>query len=66
MYPQGQSGASPAIERSNGLHNVLDKADILVAFLRDGEKPTEQVTQLAPVPLTRNNVGEAERIGEVK
>ena len=40
--------------------------DILVAFLRDGEKPTEQVTQLAPVAITRNNVGEAESIGEVK
>ena len=26
MYLQGQSGASPAIDRSNGLHNVLDKA----------------------------------------
>jgi ABC-type sugar transport system substrate-binding protein len=26
MYLQGQSGASPAIDRSNGLHNVLDEA----------------------------------------
>jgi len=26
MYLQGQSGASPAIDRSKGLHNVLDKA----------------------------------------
>jgi ribose transport system substrate-binding protein/inositol transport system substrate-binding protein len=163
MYLQGQSGASPAIDRSNGLHNVLDKApdkykfvfedtahfdraqglsmtesalagmqsppdvivcanddmalgalvalkgrnlvgkvaligfdalpealgevkagnltgtieqkpggqtrravDILVAFLRDGEKPTEQVIQLAPVAITKDNIGEAERIGEVK
>jgi inositol transport system substrate-binding protein len=40
--------------------------DILVAFLRDGEKPTEQVTQLSPVAITRDNIGEAERIGEVK
>ena len=40
--------------------------DILVAFLRDGEKPTEQVTQLAPVAITRDNIEEAERIGEVK
>jgi inositol transport system substrate-binding protein len=40
--------------------------DILVAFLRDGEKPTEAVTQLAPVAITRDNIGAAERIGEVK
>lgn len=163
MYLLGQSGASPAIDRSNGLHNVLDKAgdkykfvfedtahfdraeglsmtelalaemksppdvivcvnddmalgalvalksrnligkvaligfdalpealeeikagnltgtteqkpggqarcavDILVAFLRDGEKPQEQVTQLAPVAITKDNIEEAERIGEVK
>ena len=163
MYLQGQSGASPAIDRRNGLHNVLDKApdkykfvfedtahfdraeglsmtesalagmqsppdvivcanddvalgalvalksrnlvgkvaligfdalpealeevksgnltgtieqkpggqtrravEILVAYLRDGEKPTEQVTQFAPVAITRDNIEEAERIGEVK
>ena len=40
--------------------------DILVSFLRDGEKPTEQVTQLAPVAITRDNIDKAERIGEVK
>lgn len=163
MYLEGQSGASPAIERSNGLHNVLDKApgrykfvfedtahfdraeglsvtesalagmksppdvivcanddmalgalvalksrnlvgkvaligfdalpealeeikagnltgtieqkpagqsrravDILVAFLRDGERPRRQVVQLAPIAITRDNIEEAERIGEVK
>jgi ABC-type sugar transport system substrate-binding protein len=26
IYLQGQSGASPTIDRSNGLHDVLDKA----------------------------------------
>ena len=26
MNLQGQSGASPAIDRNKGLHNVLDKA----------------------------------------
>jgi ABC-type sugar transport system substrate-binding protein len=163
MYLEGQPGATPAIERSEGLHNVLDKApekykfvfedtalfdrakglamtesalagmktppdvivcanddmalgalvalksrnlirnvavigfdalpealeqiksgnltatieqkpggqssrsvDILVTFLRDGVKPKEQVTQLAPVIITKDNVEEAERIGEVK
>jgi hypothetical protein len=40
--------------------------DILVAFLREGQKPTEPVTQLAPVAITRDNIGAAERIGEVK
>jgi hypothetical protein len=38
----------------------------LRSFLRDGEKPTEQVTQLAPVAITRDDIEEAERIGEVK
>ena len=38
MYLQGQSGASPAIDRSNGLHNVLDKArrQIQVRLRRHG------------------------------
>jgi inositol transport system substrate-binding protein len=40
--------------------------EILVALLRDGEKPTQQVIQLAPVAITRGNIEEAERIGEVK
>ena len=163
MYLRGQPGATPAIERSDGLHNILDKApekykfifedtalfdrakglsmtesalagmksppdvivcanddmalgalvalksrnligkvaligfdalpealeqikagnltatieqkpggqsrravDILVAFLREGVKPREQVTQLAPVAITKDNVEEAERIDEVK
>ena len=163
MYLQGQSGASPAIDRADGLHNVLDTArdkyrfvfedtahfdrvqgvsmtesalagmksppgvivcanddmalgalvalksrnlvgkvaligfdalpevlaqikvgsmtgtieqepgrqarravDILVAFLRDGKKPVEQIVQLAPVAITKDNVDEAECISEVK
>jgi inositol transport system substrate-binding protein len=40
--------------------------DILVAFLREGVKPREQVTQLTPVAITKDNVEEAERIDEVK
>jgi hypothetical protein len=40
--------------------------DLLVAFLQDGEKPREQVKQFAPVAITKGNVEEAERVGEVK
>src|ERR1700759_4707473 len=40
--------------------------DVLVAFPRDGEKPTEQVTQLAPVAITSENLDKAERLNEVK
>ncbi len=40
--------------------------DILVAFLRDGKKTSEQMIQLEPVAITRDNIEEAERIGEVK
>lgn len=40
--------------------------DILVAFVRNGEKPAEQVIQLAPVAITRDNTEKAERINEMK
>ena len=135
MNLQGQSGASPAIDRNKGLHNVLDKAsdkykfvfedtagfdrakglamtesalasmdappdvivaanddmalgalealkarnleqlpggqsrgavDTLVAFLRDGKKPAEQVTLLTPIAITADNLDQSERLGEVK
>jgi ribose transport system substrate-binding protein/inositol transport system substrate-binding protein len=162
MNLQGQSGASPAIDRNKGLHNVLDKAadkykfvfedtagfardkglsvtesalasmanppdiivaanddmilgaiealkarnltnvktigfdalpealaqikagtltatieqmpggqsrgavDTLVAFLRDGKKPDQQVTLLTPIAITIDNLDQAERLGEVK
>jgi ABC-type sugar transport system substrate-binding protein len=38
----------------------------LVSFLRDGTKPAEQVTLLTPIAITKDNINEAERIGEVQ
>ena len=162
MNLQGQSGASPAIDRNKGLHNVLDKAadkykivfeqtagfdrakglsvtesalagmqtppdvivaanddmilgaiealkarnlnkvvtvgfdalpealaqirdgtltatieqmpggqsklavDTLVAFLREGKQPADKVHLLTPIAITKDNLKDAERIGEVK
>ena len=43
MYLQGQSGASPAFERSNGLHNVLDKARDKYKFVFE-----DTATSIAP------------------
>jgi ribose transport system substrate-binding protein/inositol transport system substrate-binding protein len=40
--------------------------DTLVAFLRDGKKPAEQVTLLTPIAITADNLDQAERLGEVK
>ena len=38
----------------------------LVSFLRDGTKPAEQTTLLTPIAITKDNINEAERIGEVQ
>jgi len=40
--------------------------DTLVAFLRDGKKPDQQVTLLTPIAITKDNLDQAERLGEVK
>jgi inositol transport system substrate-binding protein len=40
--------------------------DTLVAFLKDGTKPAQQVTLLTPIAITKDNLDQAERIGEVK
>ena len=40
--------------------------DVLVAFLRDGKKPDQQVTLLTPIAITKDNLNDAERLGEVK
>lgn len=40
--------------------------DTLVAFLRDGTKPAQQVTLLTPIAITKDNLDQAERMGEVK
>jgi inositol transport system substrate-binding protein len=38
----------------------------LVAFLRDGKKPDQQVTLLTPIAITTENLDKAERLNEVK
>jgi len=40
--------------------------DALVAFLRDGTKPAQQVTLLTPIAITKDNLNQAERLDEVK
>ena len=40
--------------------------DVLVAFLRDGKKPDQQVTLLTTIAITKDNLNDAERLGEVK
>jgi inositol transport system substrate-binding protein len=38
----------------------------LVAFLRDGKKPDQQVTLLTQIAITGDNLNQAERLDEVK
>ena len=38
----------------------------LVSFLRDGTKPEKQVVLLTPIAITKDNIDEAERLGEVQ
>jgi ribose transport system substrate-binding protein/inositol transport system substrate-binding protein len=40
--------------------------DTLISFLRDGKKPDQQVTLLTPIAITKDNLDQAERLGEVK
>src|ERR1700756_5254044 len=40
--------------------------DTLVAFLRDGKKPDDQVKLLTPIAITSENLNQAERLDEVK
>ncbi len=45
---------------------VRGALQILVAFLRDGKKPDQQVTLLTPIAITSDNLDQAERLNEVK
>jgi ABC-type sugar transport system substrate-binding protein len=51
QFPGGQSQAA---------------LDTLVAFLRDGKQPSQKVTLLTPVAITKDNLNKAERLDEVK
>jgi ABC-type sugar transport system substrate-binding protein len=45
---------------------VRGALDALVGFLRDGKKPGQQVMLLTPIAITKDNLNQAERLGEVK
>ena len=40
--------------------------EILANFLKHGKKPEQQITLLTPIAITKANLNEAERLGEVK
>jgi ABC-type sugar transport system substrate-binding protein len=45
---------------------VRGAMEILVAYLRDGKKPDQQLTLLTPIAITSDNLNQAERLNEVK
>ena len=45
---------------------VRGALEALVAFLREGKKPDQQVTLLTPIAITSENLNQAERLNEVK
>ena len=45
---------------------VRGAMETLVASLRDGKKPDQQVTLLTPIAITSDNLNQAERLNEVK
>ncbi len=45
---------------------IYNGHQILANFLKNGKKPDQQVTLLTPVAITKANLNDAERLGEVK
>ena len=45
---------------------VRGALETLVAFLREGKKPDQQVILLTPIAITSDNLNQAERLNEVK
>jgi inositol transport system substrate-binding protein len=45
---------------------VRGALEALVAFLREGKKPDQQVTLLTPIAITSENLDKAERLNEIK
>lgn len=58
-------GLTATIEQFPGKQSSLG-VQTLVAFLKDGTKPTEKVLLLTPEAVTKDNLNIAERLGEVK
>ena len=58
-------GLTATIEQFPGKQSAMG-VDTLVAFIKDGTKPAQQVNLLTPVAITKDNLNTAERLGEVK
>jgi ABC-type sugar transport system substrate-binding protein len=58
-------GLTATIEQFPAQQSALG-VQTLVAFLKDGTKPTEKVLLLTPMAVTKDNLDIAERLGEVK
>jgi len=53
------------IEQFPGKQSAMG-VDILADFIKSGKKPAEQVNLITPVAITKDNLKDAERLGEVK
>jgi ribose transport system substrate-binding protein/inositol transport system substrate-binding protein len=58
-------GLTATIEQFPGQQSSIG-VQTLVAFLKDGTQPAENVMLLTPVAVTKDNLNIAERLGEVK
>jgi inositol transport system substrate-binding protein len=58
-------GLTATIEQFPGKQSAMG-VETLVNFIKNGTKPAEQVMLLTPVAITKDNLKEAERLGEVK
>ena len=58
-------GLTATIEQFPGQQSALG-VDTLDAFLKSGKKPDQKVLLITPVAITKDNLKEAERLGEVK
>ena len=58
-------GLTATIEQFPGQQSATG-VEILMAFIKDGTKPAEQITLLTPVAVTKDNLEVGERMGEVK
>ena len=58
-------GLTATIEQFPGAQSRR-AVDILVAHLREGKAPEQKVELITPVAITKDNIDQAERLGEVK
>ncbi len=58
-------GLAATIEQFPGKQSAIG-VQTLVDFLKSGKKPEQQITLLTPVAITKENLKDAERLGEVK